>query len=97
MAQINRKSEPGKRVVCIKLEICRENASETARVAHRRNPGHKGSDPGRDTKTDDRAREKVDLNLQPQGSSQVQCRVRRARLWASLVSAELLTPFQRQQ
>lgn len=66
MAQINRKSEPGN---CIKPEICRENASETARAARHRNPGVKGSGPGRDTQTDDRAGEKVDLNLQPPGSS----------------------------
>lgn len=66
MAQINRKYEPGK---CIKPEIRRENASETACAAHHRNLGLKGSGPGRDTQTDDRVGEKVDLNLQPQGSS----------------------------
>lgn len=43
MAQINRKSETGKRLVCIKPEIYRENARETARAAPHRNPGLKGS------------------------------------------------------
>lgn len=70
MAQINRKSETGKRLVCIKPEIYRENASETARAAPHRNPGHKGSGPGRNARQI--MKPAVGLNLQPQGSFQGQ-------------------------
>lgn len=93
MAQINRKSQPGKHLVCIKPEIRKENASETARALHHRIPGHRGSGPGGvtavpisgDTRADGTANEKLALNLLPQRSSQGQ-----AGDWASLVSAELL-------